>query len=220
MTRLTVKEAQSKYSVSLPYYKKYEKAALSLINKFRSENKSIQIFDPIVSRIKTEESIVNNIMAGKYDKADSRGNTISSFENIKDVLGLRITCHCGTDLEQIVTALGGFLLRNSTRKGITKLPTEDHRNRPSDVGKEDAFDPYQGVHFYIKKSYPVGDLICEIQARTVLGNAWAIQSHKYMYKTEALPGDIVTLGSAISKIYIGIEDIWDIIKRNHEENIK
>ncbi len=101
--------------------------------------------------------------------------------SITDLLGVRVVCPFMEDLtrvEEIITA--EFEVVEVERKGANLASTE--------FG-------YSSVHLLIRPSRNLGDLtlrddvVCEIQLRTILQDAWAEVEHELVYKAELTPLD-------------------------------
>lgn len=142
------------------------------------------------STIKTWKSINKNYEKGKYKETNN-------IFDIKDISGIRITCHCESDLNQLETVIPNELIKTG------------HKFYP-----EPKKEPYEALHFIVQKKIKTQKyklIACEIQIRTVLGDAWAIQSHKYVYK-DNVPVSNTKISEALSAINKGLENLWDIIK--------
>lgn len=76
---------------------------------------------------------------------------------------------------------------------------------------------YRGIHYIIKKEFEISEkkenLLCEIQLRTVLQDAWAIQSHLYGYKKKT-EGDADILKQVVSGILDNCENLWELVKKS------
>src|SRR3990167_10696375 len=96
------------------------------------------------------------------------------LKKMQDVLGFRIVCSNIEDVYRIKDALGrikGLKLREDLAKNQV--------SNPSDSG-------YRAYHMYFE--YMLADaglshpILCEIQIRTMLQDAWAVLSHDDLYK--------------------------------------
>ena len=126
--------------------------------------------EPIDSRIKTFDSFA--------DKSN-RKNCINPFEEIKDIVGLRVVCRFLSDIEHIRKAI----------KSSFNVISEENKIDDNDVK---SFG-YLSFHFIveIKNEFKgtrydnIKNIHFEIQVRTIAMHAWATISHYLEYKTDA-----------------------------------
>lgn len=139
------------------------------------------------SGIKTRESIMANQQAGKYDD-------MHSLLELRDVAGVRVTCHCEDDLINFSALLKGRLMQEYVFVDETK----------NALAQRTKDEPYRATHLVVgketKKEGKVVMLYCEIQLRTVMGDAWAVQDHRYIYKRADKDGEDRELTMAVSEI--------------------
>ena len=138
-------------------------------------------------RVKSFESYYKKVLRLKPDKVEAEDSLIY----LTDMMGVRMICAFLEDinfgLEQIKKM---FEIREVEIKGAEK--------KFSEFG-------YESIHVLIKipngcmpplkgkfeKLKPISDeLVCEIQIRTILQDAWAEVEHELIYKTEFNPFDI------------------------------
>ena len=128
-------------------------------------------------RVKEEKSL-----AGKLER---KGDLYNVFEDITDILGLRVICFLSDEIDQI-------------GKKVEESFVVDWENSSDKRAliKEDAFG-YLSLHYIC--SLPAGskwsDEICgkkfEIQIRTILQHAWSAIHHDIGYKSDfGVPRDI------------------------------
>lgn len=168
------KEIEKKYRAKTPGH---EKILNMLQMMFKHELKQIGLHPTIKSRVKTFDSYYNKILRLMSKQLNKKGNI-----DIYDVLGLRIVCPFLNDL-QIV---------------------ENHVKQKYDVvqikckGSEHSFREfgYKSTHFLINvpknlliQCKAAGPLLCEIQLRTILQDAWSEVEHELIYKTDFSPLD-------------------------------
>jgi GTP pyrophosphokinase len=126
---------------------------------------------PLESRIKTWTSLC--------DKIDRSKQSITSFDDVKDLVGVRVILLYRPDIERTLDLLRGeFPIEAEEKKGMD----ED----------ADAFG-YQSVHAILRLSpglvaasacsAPDG-LRAEVQIRTLAQHIWAAASHDLQYKKE------------------------------------
>lgn len=162
------KEIIQKYSELLPLYERLADNLKLAIKDFLT-NAGVAFFE-IENRVKTIESILNKL---------ERKNYQSPFDDINDICGLRIITYYISDLDKV----SGILTKEFDVIEIIDKQEEM---------EEDRFG-YRSYHFLgkLKDSWlhapnyrGLGDLLFEIQFRTVLMHGWAAISHKLSYKHE------------------------------------
>ena len=134
------------------------------------------------TRIKSFESYYKKILRQKAEaSADS-----TELVTLTDMMGIRVICAFLADIENVVNQLEqNFDVREVERKGSQQSFRE--------FG-------YESVHVLISipaDCYPVEntspelppDVVCEIQVRTILQDAWAEVEHELIYKSEFNPFD-------------------------------
>ena len=129
----------------------------------------------VVWRAKTLKSFLEKIERKKYGQP---------FEEITDFAGVRVVALYVSDIPRIEEIIG---------REFTVVEKVDKLN---DKGS-DKFG-YGAIHFIVKLGQSssgaryddLKELICEIQVRTVLQDAWAIIDHHLVYKNES---DVPTL---------------------------
>lgn len=123
----------------------------------------------ILSRVKSLESLREKI---------SRKNISDPFDNVEDLVGLRVVCLFRSDIKN-----SGQIVRDQF-----EVLSEDNK---LDGVSVDVFG-YQSVHFVsrLKHAYTgpryqgLHDLRIEIQLRTIAMDTWATLSHYLDYKSE------------------------------------
>lgn len=186
-------------------YSDFQKDVLDFVEACKGEKAATIDIHRVDGRpkdeIKTIESIEANIQNGKYDR-------IKTIFKIRDIAGVRVTCHCIEDLSSFADYLLNrvrYKYKNGERKNHDKLN-----------------DPYKAVHITVSREVIRGkkrvNIICEIQLRTVMGNAWAVQDHKYKYKSGQQEGDTDILTQALSEIMQSCEKLWTLMKHKNKEN--
>jgi len=195
------------YQISQKFYKDFQNEIFIFLNEIiQTEEGNIDI-DEIVERkeIKSLESIKKNL------KDPQKYQNFKSIFDIKDIAGVRITCHCEDDIENLKTLLRGVLNLHYLNVSLKNSK------------EENADNPYNAWHFTFSKPIKINgedrNLFCEIQIRTVLGNAWAIQNHKYLYK-KIVPGESQELTIAVSEIMNGCEKLWSLVKNKSRQEEK
>lgn len=205
---MDIEKIKKDYKQYKNYYQDLQKEVYNFLVNFKNDKKaSIDIYD-ICQRpreeIKELDSIIKNIK-----ERPKRYKNLNELTDIKDIAGNRITCHCRTDRENIINILGGELRQNYIDI------TEEEKNE----------GPYRAYHFNFAKRFKVNEdvkkLYCEIQVRTILENAWAIQDSEYLYKNKKKEGEPQILSKAVSDILYGCEGLWDLVKaKSREEEVE
>ena len=150
--------------------------------------------------IKPFKSIEDNIaIHGKYSDC-------KSLFDIKDVAGIRITCHCEDDLENLSSLLEGEL----SQKYVNV--TRETKGGKENKGK--SHPSYRAIHLTCAKEKTQNNknIFCEIQIRTVMADAWAVQDRKYIYGKNT-EGEAQELTTAVSDIMNGCEKLWSLVKK-------
>ncbi len=194
-----MKNWENEYDEHNSNYIKLQQEAYEFVQELREEHqKSIHISDVCQrpnGEVKDKGSIEKNIAAKKYEGR-------KSLLELDDIAGVRVTCHCEDDVENFSTLLEGEIKKKYTFVDSKVL---DH--------------PYGATHITLSKPIDLAEtseIICEIQLRTILADAWAVQSHKYVYKKNE-EGDSQDLSLAVSDIMNGCERLWSLVKKKSLE---
>jgi len=150
-------------------YEALKEEALFILKTVLSET-DIKIHS-ILSRIKDFESF--------YEKIE-RKEILEPFEEVNDVIGLRVVCLFLSDIERI-----GDLIRSSF-----EVQSQDNK---IDGNEDISSFGYMSYHFIVKmkREYKgpryekIREITFEIQVRTISMDAWANISHYLSYKTDA-----------------------------------
>ncbi|HBG66255.1 MAG TPA: (p)ppGpp synthetase [Treponema sp.] len=134
------------------------------------------------ARIKSFGSYYKKILRQKSEES----STSHTLVTLTDMMGIRIICAFLEDIDNVVRQLSAhFEVREIERKGSGQSVRE--------FG-------YESVHVLINipdGCYPTehlepvlpGSVVCEIQVRTILQDAWAEVEHELIYKSEFNPFD-------------------------------
>lgn len=166
------------------------------------------------SRVKDFDSYYRKLLR---IKPDSIGH--SEFPVLTDLLGIRIICAFLEDIasveKQIVQA---FDVVEIERKGADRTFSE--------FGYESVHIlikiPAQAVLSNSEQKLPP-DLVCEIQIRTILQNAWAEVEHELVYKSEFSPFDLplrrklASMNASLSLADIIFQEIRDYQNKLNKE---
>jgi ppGpp synthetase/RelA/SpoT-type nucleotidyltranferase len=187
-------EVKAQFAKYEPQYISFKDEVISFLEDLRNKHaKSVEIYS-ITGRVKTIASIIGKVSQdeGKFTK----------ITNIQDISGTRVVCHCRSDLDRFDT-----ILTEQLEITYPEIKRTAHTRE----------DGYRGVHYVIKKKFVFDrkeeTFKCEVQLRTVLQDAWAIQSHVFGYKKK-VEGDADILKQAMSGILDNCETLWELVKRD------
>ena len=129
---------------------------------------------------------------------------------IGDLLGLRVVCPFLEDLHTVEAAV----------RGCFELVEVEHKG--SDLSfREFAYD---STHLLLRvPAHLDGELIFEVQVRTILQDAWAEVEHELVYKAEFTPFDepmkrkLAALNANLSLSDIIFQEIRDYQRRLHQQ---
>ena len=136
------------------------------------------------ARIKSFDSYYKKILRLKVPAPDD-----GSLICLTDMIGIRIICAFLEDIAVVLKQVQGlFDVREIEQKG----PAQNFK----------AFE-YESIHILVKipdscfpspSDFPtlprLNDIVCEIQIRTILQDAWAEVEHELIYKSEFSPFDL------------------------------
>jgi len=201
-----IEKIRKDYDLYKAYYENLQKEVFDFLCQLKEEGISSIDISNISQRpnneIKKIESIIDNI-----ENKPEKYKELKQLTDIKDIAGVRVTCHCQSDRENLFNILDGRLSQGYI-----------------DVKGDDKEDIYRAYHFNFAKNFEIESktkkLYCEIQLRTVLGDAWAIQDSKYVYKNKKSEGEPRILSRAISDILHSCESLWDLVKMKSSETDK
>ena len=189
------------FKIYKPFYTSFKDEVLNFLLEIKEQHKATVDIYNIDSRVKTATSA-----AEKIKKSNGK---LSRISDLQDIVGVRIICHCTSDLDRFDAILN-----------------EELKKKYSDIERQpkSGKSGYRGIHYIVKKEFEINgkkeNLLCEIQLRTVLQDAWAIQSHLYGYKKKT-EGDADILKQVVSGILDNCENLWELVKKSikGEENI-
>lgn len=182
----------SKITVSIPHkdeikatYESYNIVLSEILQKVESKlKKTIKLssMPTYKSRIKSFNSYYRKVLRLKAEEVSNRGKLVE----LTDMMGIRIICAFIEDLHDV---------EQQVRDNFTVKEVEYK-------GSGDNFREfgYESIHVLIsipadcmpddsQIEIPAG-LVCEIQIRTILQDAWAEVEHELIYKTEFTPFDM------------------------------
>ncbi len=186
---------------------KYEKLVdeVKYVLRYGFETKDIEVVS-IQGRTKSVESLKDKI---------ERKNYTSSLDKVTDLAGIRVVCNFETDLS---------VVENVIRSSFHIYDTLDKKQA---LGSDRM--GYNGLHFvvYFGEDYSgaryedIKNLLCEIQVRTVLQDAWAIISHHLIYKEEdSIPVQIKRDLNNVSSLLEIAQGIFDSVREKRKYYLK
>lgn len=206
MNKEQIENEYQKYS---NLFKDFQEEVFKICLDFKKENGNKLDIAEVKQRsqIKTLDSLLGN-----FTKHNKYADFQDIFE-IKDIAGIRVVCHCEDDLENATLLLEGKLREFYNNVNVEqKGGDQNHgKSRPS----------YRAVHITFSKTVPIEkiakELFCEIQMRTVMSDAWAIQDREYIYGMQA-EGDAYDLTDAVAVIMNGCEGLWSLVKKKSKNS--
>ncbi len=161
-------------------------------------------FHSIISRVKTIESFLAKI---------DRKETDSPFQDITDIVALRIVCLLRSDIENI-----GKIIKNE----FNVIDEEDKID-----GYEINSFGYQSFHYIatIKSNYSglrydsIKDISFEIQIRTLAMDAWASTSHFLDYKSDKdVPSELRRDFYALSGLFYVADTHFELFYKESQKS--
>lgn len=182
-TLLSKKQIKENYEA----YSEYFAEIMSNVVYILQHNIKLSTQPTYKYRVKSFESYYKKVLRLKPDKVESEDTLIY----LTDMMGVRMICAFLEDinfgLEQIKKM---FEIKEVEVKGAEKKFSEFGYESIHVLIKipNGCMPPLKGKYQNLK---PISDeLVCEIQIRTILQDAWAEVEHELIYKTEFNPFDI------------------------------
>ena len=144
----------------------------------------------------------------------SRKAYVDPFTEIEDFAGVRVVYLYATDFPAICTCV---------EEEFDVVRTVDKLQEKGD----DRFG-YLAVHFIVKlgkrasgaRYDDIKDLVCEVQLRTVLQDAWAIINHHLIYKRERdIPTVLKRKFNSIAGLFEMADEQFDTLRREREKYV-
>ncbi len=171
-------------------------------------------------RIKSFDSYYKKVLRKEADKITE----FSSLICLTDMLGIRLICAFLEDINLAISQIKElFEIKEVEVKGTEKNFSEFGYESIHVLVKipEECFPP-KDERF--KNLMPLGgELVCEIQIRTILQDAWAEVEHELIYKTEFSPFDaplrrkLAAINASLSLADITFQEIRDYQKKLQKE---
>ncbi len=171
-------------------------------------------------RIKRFESYYKKVLKKEADKI----SVVNSIICLTDMLGIRLICAFLEDINLAISQIKDIF-------EIKEVEIKGDEKKVSEFG-------YESIHVLVKipdeclpekderfeKLMPLeGELVCEIQIRTILQDAWAEVEHELIYKTEFSPFDmplrrkLAAINASLSLADITFQEIRDYQKKLQKE---
>ncbi|MEE9377513.1 MAG: tetratricopeptide repeat protein, partial [Candidatus Lokiarchaeia archaeon] len=205
-------EIREKYEELKPKYEQLGKKIYEIVET-QLNNKEFQIDHlPTITRVKKFESFFEKILRKKYFK--------NPFEDIKDILGLRIITYYEMDLGKVIDIIVNQfeVLEGPIDKGDLL--------KPSEFG-------YRSIHLIVRidekrKKLPecreYKDLCAEIQIRTVIEHAWAEIQHHLDYEPAKskveLPDNLKRRLDSLMALFEIANREFDYIRKEYQSSFK
>ena len=182
----------------------YEKLCAEVAYILNRELTKIKVeFSTITHRAKTLNSFLEKIQRKAY---------ANPIEEITDFAGVRVVCLYADDLVKAENAIAEHF---EIIEKIDKLTDQ----------KTDRFG-YGAIHFTVRlgenssgaRYDDLKNLVCEIQTRTVLQDAWAIIDHHLVYKNESnIPSVLRNRLNLLAKNFLDSDEEFKSIRAEREE---
>lgn len=186
----------------------------NIYHKLQKEIK-ISPFPTYKRRTKNFDSYYKKLLQKKPEEAEISNRLVC----ISDMIGIRVICSFLEDIGMVLSQIySSFEVVEVEQKGVS--------NSVNEFG-------YESVHVLVKIpndclpanfSYPIPEgLLCEIQIRTMLQDAWAEVEHELVYKMEFTPFDmpfrrkLASMNASLSLADIIFQEIRDYQKNLHAE---
>ena len=171
-------------------------------------------------RIKRFESYYKKVLKKEAGKI----TTVNSLICLTDMLGIRLICAFLEDINLAIAQIKNIF-------EIKEVEVKGDEKKVSEFG-------YESIHVLVKipkecmpkkderfkDLMPLeGELVCEIQIRTILQDAWAEVEHELIYKTEFSPFDmplrrkLAAINASLSLADITFQEIRDYQKKLQKE---
>ena len=201
-------------------YEDYTPYLLELMNNIKSilvENISLSSQPTYKGRIKNFQSYYKKLLRIKPKEAVNSDSLIC----LTDMMGIRVICAFLEDISVVQEQLQELF-------EVKEIEIKGNSENFKEFG-------YESVHVLVSipekclpKNVPSNitfptDLVCEIQIRTILQDAWAEVEHELIYKTEFTPFDLplrrklASINASLSLADIIFQEIRDYQKKLQSE---
>lgn len=155
----------------------------------------------ITSRVKTEESFREKLKRKHY----------TDPIQLTDLAGTRVVCLYRDDVDKVIDII---------RADFTVV---EHTNKFDELGVNKFGYGAQHLLVQLGKSSSgaryddLKELVCEVQIRTVVQDAWAIIQHHLLYKSESqMPTQLQRKLNCLAGLFETVDDQFEMIKAKRE----
>lgn len=207
-TIISKKQLKETYDSYNPYFTEIMKRIVSVLQ----EKVHLSAQPTYKSRVKSFNSYYKKILRLKSDKLSQTQSIIY----LTDIMGIRMICAFLEDINIAVEQLKSiFDIKEVEIKGADKSFSEFGYEsihvliKIPDELKPELKDEFKNL------AAPSDELLCEIQIRTILQDAWAEVEHELIYKTEFSPFDaplrrkLASLNASLTLADITFQEIRD-----------
>lgn len=208
-----------KKSIKLKYelYEPYLQEIMSRIHEMLKKNIRLSSQPTYKTRIKSFQSYYKKLLRQKPQEASSSDSLVC----LTDMMGIRIICAFLEDISVVREQIEQiFDVREVEVKGASQSFKEfGYESVHVLVGIPESCMPENVPD---DKKIPQ-ELVCEIQIRTILQDAWAEVEHELVYKTEFTPFDmplrrkLASMNASLSLADIIFQEIRDYQKKLQSE---
>lgn len=187
----------------LNYAKVVEKLLIFALEHKLSDFPSKFGIEKVTSRVKSLKSIMNKMTLRRLEK----------FEDIDDLIGIRIICTSRNDMNAIIEYIVSELSKDGDFPPPSlKIDSSSIKNliQKSSIG-------YEGNHIYFLVRLRVENmeiaLPCEIQIRTIFSDAWATLAYNLSYKKKLKNKYRQHINAQLISIASLVDEIDEIIEK-------
>ena len=203
-------------------YDSYRPFLTHIMTKIESSLKntiSLASMPTYKSRIKTFKSYYRKVLRLKTAEAEVSQKLVT----LTDMMGIRVICAFLEDLPEVVRQVKEhYAVREVEYKGAEQTFREfGYESIHVLIAIPDGF--MEETHHLFPDVEVPENLVCEIQIRTILQDAWAEVEHELIYKTEFTPFDmplrrkLASMNASLTLADITFQEIRDYQRKLHDE---
>lgn len=189
-------------------YPIYDAVLQSVHKQVRAALEARGFFPTVKSRVKRFDAYFDKLIR------TSRGEKKNDSMLVTDILGLRIVCPFLEDLGVIAELI-------SSKFNVLEVENKGAHQSLSEFG-------YQSVHLLLKidpalfqEELPYTDVVCEVQLRTTLQDAWAEVEHELIYKSDiSFPRESIQRKLAALSATLTLSDLIFQEIRDYQKDIR
>ncbi len=209
--------AKSKIKSIYEKYSPYMAEILENIKGVLSENLRLSSQPTYKSRIKNFQSYYKKLLRLRPEAASNSESLVC----LTDMMGIRVICAFLEDISVVQEQLKNLF-------DVKEIEIKGKNQSVKEFGYESVHVlvaiPENCIPVNMKESSEIPeDLVCEIQIRTILQDAWAEVEHELIYKTEFTPFDLplrrklASINASLSLADIIFQEIRDYQKKLQSE---